>query len=478
MLFNSLEYLIFLPLIGLLYFLLPHKQRWVLLLLASYLFYAFWKVEYAVLILISTAIDYWAGLKMAQCETKQLKKKFLWLSLLGNLGMLFGFKYLGFFNELLRDLSGTLDISYDVPVFNILLPIGISFYTFQSLSYTIDVYRGHKLPEKHFGIFALYVSFFPQLVAGPIERSTTLLPQLRKKQVLDPHKIIAGCKLIFWGLFKKIVIADTIAIYVNQAYADPNQFQGLAWMVFAAAFSVQLYMDFSAYSDIAIGSARVFGIELTTNFDRPFKTVNVREFWNKWHISLSNWLFDYVYKPLRKNKRMSLQVSILIFFIVTGIWHGAGVNFIIFGLIHGFFYILSKMWSDARRKKKKGVGKKPLPLRWLGWIWVFSLLSFSGIFFRAETVADSWFVTKQLGTGMLSGICSFGEITMAGHHIIALVAGLGIVGVLHHAPSFDPKTPFAGIKNKAMRWGLYYALLFMLLIFGHSGAETFVYFQF
>jgi alginate O-acetyltransferase complex protein AlgI len=185
-----------------------------------------------------------------------------------------------------------------------------------------------------------------------------------------------------------------------------------------------------------------------------------------------------VYKPLRKNKRMSLQVSILIFFIVTGIWHGAGVNFIIFGLIHGFFYILSKMWSDARRKKKKGVGKKPLPLRWLGWIWVFSLLSFSGIFFRAETVADSWFVTKQLGTGMLSGICSFGEITMAGHHIIALVAGLGIVGVLHHAPSFDPKTPFAGIKNKAMRWGLYYALLFMLLIFGHSGAETFVYFQF
>lgn len=476
--FNSLEYLLFLPVIALAYFLLPHKQRWVLLLVASYFFYAFWRVEYAALIFFSTCIDFWAGLQMAKHTEQSKRKPYLYLSLLGNLGLLFSFKYLGFFNEVIRDLTGLFDVSYSVPEFNILLPIGISFYTFQSLSYTIDVYRGKKLPEKHFGIFALYVAFFPQLVAGPIERSTKLLPQLHKKHLPDLHRIAEGGKLILWGLFKKLVIADHIGVYVSQAYNAPESVQGGVWLLIAAGFSIQLYMDFSAYSDIAIGSARIFGIELTTNFDRPFQTTNIRDFWRKWHITLSDWLFEYVYRPLRRNRRWPLQITILVFFLIVGFWHGAGWGFLVFGFAHGIAYGLSKLISDKTRKKNSAPKQSPLFWVLAGMFWVFLFNSIAGIFFRADSVTDGFYAIEQIGAGFANWNFDVSALHFRGHHLFAIGTGLLIVYIMHNLKKFDAANPFSSIKLRAARWGLYYIIFFMLILFGQNSTEEFLYFQF
>lgn len=368
MLFNSLQFLLFLPVVVALYFATPHRFRWALLLLASYYFYAAWRPEYLLLIIASTLVDYLCALRMGRLESRRRRKKYLVLSLGSNLGLLFGFKYLTFFNESTRAVFDQLNIFYGVPTFEILLPVGISFYTFQTLSYTIDVYRGARPPERHLGIFALYVSFFPQLVAGPIERSTRLLPQFFQHHGFDAGRVQSGLRLILWGFFKKIVIADRLAVYVNAVYANPSAYDGPSLLLATYFFAFQIYCDFSAYSDIAIGSARVMGFELMQNFRRPYFARSIQEFWQRWHISLSTWFRDYVYLPLGGNRVPTWRwyTNLLLVFLVSGLWHGANWTFVVWGALHGTYLVFAIATRDRRdhmwRRLEQLLPRWPSPL--------------------------------------------------------------------------------------------------------------------
>ncbi|MFC1608484.1 MBOAT family O-acyltransferase [Candidatus Latescibacterota bacterium] len=337
MLFNSIHYFFFFPVIVAVFYSIPHRFRWMLLLAASYYFYMCWKPEYLVLILIATAVNYLAGLMMGAAASVKARKLYLVLSLSTSLGILFCFKYFNFFNESFRALFTRLNLLYDVQAFEVLLPVGISFFTFQALSYSIDVYRGDREPEKHPGIFALYVAFFPQLVAGPIERSTRLMPQFFKKVPFGCDRVTDGLKKILVGLFKKVVIADRLALYVDAVYNNQAQHSGSTLLLATIFFSFQIYCDFSGYSDIAIGSARVLGYELMENFKRPYLSRSVGEFWKRWHISLSTWFRDYLYIPLGGSRVAYWRryTNIFIVFLISGLWHGANWTFVVWGALHG-----------------------------------------------------------------------------------------------------------------------------------------------
>jgi D-alanyl-lipoteichoic acid acyltransferase DltB (MBOAT superfamily) len=337
MLFTSLEFLIFFPIVVALYFGCPYRYRWLLLLAANYYFYAAWKLEYIFLLLASTLISYITAILMVKPENQAKRTGLLVIGLIANLGILFAFKYFNFVNDSLRIAFNQFNLIYNVPMFQALLPVGISFYTFQSLGYTIDVYRGKLEPERHLGRFALFVSFFPQLLAGPIERASNMLPQFYEKFDFDEARVSSGLRLILWGLFKKIVIADRLGLYVNAVYNSPSDWEG--WPVFLATyfFAFQIYCDFSGYSDIAIGAARVMGFNLMENFRRPYFAQSPSEFWRRWHISLSSWFRDYLYIPLG-GSRVSVPrwyLNLMIVFLVSGLWHGAAWTFVIWGGLHG-----------------------------------------------------------------------------------------------------------------------------------------------
>ncbi len=376
------------------------KYRWVLLLFASYYFYMCWNYKYIALIVFSTVVDYFAAILMHKSKTKKSKTVYLLASLFTNLGLLFVFKYLNFFTVNVNSLFDQFNIFSALPTFNLLLPVGISFYTFQTLSYTIDVYKGHREPEKHFGIFALYVSFFPQLVAGPIERSTHLLPQFHKKHTFDYEKIKAGLTLMVWGLFKKVVIADRLSEYVNLVYNNATDFNGIQNAMATFFFSFQIYCDFSGYSDIAIGASLVLGYNLMNNFRRPYLSRNIREFWQRWHISLSTWFRDYLYIPLGGNRtsKWRWHLNLYVTFLISGLWHGANWTFVIWGSLHGF-YLVFAIWTkkihDWTSNKFKSLG-----LKWLfssyEIIITYILVVFAWIFFRANTLNDAFLIIGNI----------------------------------------------------------------------------------
>ncbi|WP_242651764.1 MBOAT family O-acyltransferase [Ruminiclostridium cellulolyticum] len=297
MLFNSIEFLIFFPLVTALYFLLPHKIRWFLLLISSCVFYMAFVPKYILILGVTIVVDYFAGIIIARMQGDN-KRIFLIVSLITNIGMLFVFKYFNFFNENIKHLADFLNWNYPISGLSIILPIGLSFHTFQSMSYIIEVYRGKQQPEKHFGIYALYVMYYPQLVAGPIERPQNMLWQFHTEHSFDAHRVSDGMKLMAWGLFKKVVIADNLALVVNSIYGNPTQVNGLSLVVATYFFAFQIYCDFSGYTDIARGASRVMGIELMQNFKRPYFSKTISELWKRWHISLSSWFSDYVYIPL------------------------------------------------------------------------------------------------------------------------------------------------------------------------------------
>lgn len=337
MLFNSFEFLFFFPLVAAFFWLLAPRWRWMLLLAASYLFYAAWRVEYLGLLLFSTLVDYLVGRGLGRWEDRPRRALLLMASLAVNLGLLFSFKYLGFFNELMRPLFAGLGIEYPFVDLGLLLPIGISFYTFQTISYTVDVFRRDREPERHLGKFALYVAFFPQLVAGPIERSIRLLPQFHQVQRLDWAKVESGLTLMAWGFFKKLVIADRAGIIVDRVFADLPRAASWQLVLTGYVFFYQLYCDFSGYSDIAVGSARVMGFELMQNFNRPFAARSPEDFWARWHISLSTWTRDYIFVPLARRVRTPLGYEAAKFLTIfaIGVWHGADMTFVTFGLYFG-----------------------------------------------------------------------------------------------------------------------------------------------
>ncbi|MFW5979702.1 MAG: MBOAT family O-acyltransferase [Halanaerobium sp.] len=489
MIFNSIQFLIFFVVVVSTYFLINSKYRWILLLAASYYFYMSWNPTYILLIVLSTVVDYFASLKMAEQETKEKRKKYLLLSLFVNLGLLFFFKYYGFFNNSVSSVVRAFNMNLGLPNFDLLLPVGISFYTFQTLSYTLDVYRGDKEAEKHFGIFALYVSFFPQLVAGPIERSTRLLPQFRKKIDFDSARVASGLQLMLWGYFKKVVVADRLALYVNGVYNNLEGLRGITLILATVFFAFQIYCDFSGYSSIAIGAARVMGFDLMTNFRRPYFAKSIPEFWRRWHISLSTWFKDYLYIPLGGNRvsKIRYYFNLFITFLVSGLWHGAAWTFVIWGALHGFYQIISISTVQIRKNIKDKIGLSNLPTlnKWWQILATFALVNFGWIFFRANSFSDAIYVVNNLFVSLGTQLSSWQNLKAAvvgyglnQYELILAFAVILIMEIVHLMQRQGSVREFLNQKPLLFRWAAYYGLVIIILAFGVYGEAEFIYFQF
>jgi D-alanyl-lipoteichoic acid acyltransferase DltB (MBOAT superfamily) len=378
MIFNSVHFIFFFIVTTILYYALPHRFRWAFLLAISCYFYMVFRPIYILILAGTIVVDYVAGLFLESTTNPRRKKIFLVASIIANVGVLAVFKYYNFINDNLTELLGVFHLKNEIPMLRILLPIGLSFHTFQAMSYTIEVYRGKQQAEKHFGMYALYVMFYPQLVAGPIERPQNILHQLKEKVVFNYDHIVSGLKLILWGLFVKVVIADRLSIYVDIVYNSPEHHSAISSLVATLFFTFQIYCDFSGYSSIAIGCAKVLGIDLMINFRRPYMSTSIREFWSRWHISLSTWFRDYLYIPLGGN-RVSLyrnMFNLFFVFLVSGLWHGANWTFIIWGALHGFYLIMEIVFDRL-------VPSIKLP-RSIRWILNFVLVAIAWVFFRAS----------------------------------------------------------------------------------------------
>jgi len=486
MLFNSIHFLFFFPIVVICYFLLPFKYRWVFLLIASYYFYMAWKPGYVVLLVLSTGLDYFAGIMMSRQTEQSRRRKYLILSLAGNLGLLFFFKYFNFFNRTLINIGQYFSLSYQIPYSSFLLPIGISFYTFQTLSYSIDVYWGRLPAEKHFGKFALFVSFFPQLVAGPIERATNLLHQFNFKYDFDYKRVTDGLKIMVWGLFKKVVIADRLALIVNSVYNDPTAYSGPGYVVATVFFAFQIYCDFSGYSDIAIGAAQVLGIRLMDNFNRPYHSKNISEFWKRWHISLSTWFKDYLYISLGGNrvKISRWYFNLMIVFIVSGFWHGANWTFLVWGALHGFYFVFSLITKDIRLKitHVTRVDRYPRIHKVLQVSITFVLVNISWIFFRANNVSQAWHIITHLPNGwaapMKSGeLFSALAVNMPRTFLISILSILCLESI-HLVQRHSQIRSMLSGKPAWLRWSLYYAVVAWIVLGGVFDNTPFIYFQF
>ena len=485
MLFNSFEFLIFFPLVVGLYFAIPQRFRWMFLLAASYYFYMAWKAEYVLLIMASTIIDYYAALRMGATPEKSKRKKYLVLSAIANLGLLFSFKYFNFFSDATREILANANIFYDSPALSILLPVGISFYTFQTLSYTIDFYRGVRKPERHLGIFALYVSFFPQLVAGPIERSTRLLPQFRQAKTFDIERVLSGLRLMLWGFFKKLVIADRLAVYVNEVYNNPGDYTGAPVILATYFFAFQIYCDFSGYSDIAIGAARVMGYDLMENFRRPYFAKSIGEFWKRWHISLSTWFKDYLYISLGGNRvsRWRWYYNVLIVFLLSGLWHGANWTFLTWGGLHGIYLILSHRTARVRERLCQLTGLSALPEfhKFIKVFVTFHLVLLAWVFFRSNSVSDALTHLNSMLSLNASGLAAaFGKPTAAAGWVeMAIACGAMAVLLIEHVIGRKQRIgQYLGAQPRWARWGAYQAIIVVILLFGVFSHAEFIYFQF
>lgn len=474
MLFNSVEFWLFFAVTLVIHALLPHRYRWALLLVASYVFYMWWNAGYAVLIALSTVVDYAAGRAIHSASTTRAKKLALWASLVSNIGMLFTFKYWGFFHESMAAILLPFGVSYEVPSLDVLLPVGISFYTFQTLSYTIDIYRGTLTPERHLGKFALFVSFFPQLVAGPIERARHLLPQISTPKRFDPEALIQGLQLAAWGLFKKVVIADRLALYVDPVYDHPDAYSGPTLLLATYAFAFQIYCDFSGYSDIAIGTARALGFDLMVNFERPYFASSIRDFWRRWHISLSAWLRDYLYIPLGGNRGSAWFTyrNLMLTMLLGGLWHGASWNFVIWGGLQGGMLSVSRMTLDARDRLSERVG---VP-RWLRdavrVILTFHLVCLSWVFFRSSTLDDAMVVLGGVirpWSALFVDVPTFAHGALGVTVLVAVEVAQSRYGSLRRVVESWPRPA---------RWLLLYGLLLSIVIFGVESESQFIYFQF
>lgn len=462
MLFNSVHFLVFLPLVLVLYYLTKAKYRWVFLLLASYYFYASWRIEYLGLIIFSTLIDYWCALKMSKHEARKQRRPFLVLSLLSNLGLLAFFKYYSFANESLMQLFSYADIGYKYYRFeDLLLPVGISFYTFQTLSYSIEVYRGEQKAERHLGIFALYVSFFPQLVAGPIERFARLGTQLKQQVSFSWSNIRKGLQLMLYGFFAKVCIADNFANIVTPFFENPLDYSVFSAWAAALAYAFQIYCDFFAYSTIAIGLARMLGISIMDNFKSPYFALSITEFWRRWHISLSTWFRDYLYIPLGGNKgsKMLWIRNILIVFLVSGLWHGANWTFVVWGGIHGLIYLLEKFYTP----KIQG------PIKFFMWLKTFSMVVLAWVFFRAQNFDNASEAFQALfGAGGTNQV----ELKTASVLLFGLFA---LSDYFLFNQRFDT---WIDNRKAPLRWSVYLVLLACIFMFGGVENHPFIYFQF
>lgn len=495
MLFNSFHFLVFFPLVAFVHFAMPHRFRWMLLLAASYYFYMCWRPEYIVLILLSTAVDYFVAIRIEDAVRPRSKTWFLLLSLFVNFGLLFTFKYFNFFMSSLNGVLTAVHAPVSMPALEVLLPVGISFYTFQEVSYVIDVYQGRLPAQRHFGLFALYVSFFPQLVAGPIERSPRLMPQFSQRHVFNPDDAIHGLRQILWGMCKKVVIADNLATLVDTVYRTPESFSGPVLALGTVCFAFQIYCDFSGYSDIALGTARIMGYDLMRNFDRPYRSRSIGEFWQRWHISLSTWFKDYVYIPLG-GRRVSVprwHLNILIVFAVSGLWHGANWTFIIWGLLHGGYYVISAITARPRAACVRLVRLDRAPrLHALVQVAVtFALVCFAWIFFRATDAAQAWTVITRLPLGWDAllrpshdGLAYTLSLLTGAPLGDGIKYGLVLLASILVAMGYDMASKHddwaEGIRRypAPLRWAAYGVITLAILNLGVARIVPFQYFQF
>jgi len=480
MLFNSFEFLVFFIAVTSLYFLLPHRYRWILLLLASCIFYMFFIPVYILILFLTIIIDYIAGIFIENAQGKK-RKQFLLLSLVANIGVLAIFKYYNFLNENLSDILGWIQLSNPIPYLDIILPIGLSFHTFQAMSYTIEVYRGNQAAEKHFGIYALYVMFYPQLVAGPIERPQNLIHQFREEHFFEYTRVTNGLKLMVWGLFKKAVVADRLAIMVDTVYNNPQGHEGFTVILATIFFAFQIYCDFSGYSDIAIGAAQVMGFKLMTNFNRPYFAKSISEFWKRWHISLSTWFKDYLYIPLGGNRvgRNRMFFNLFLTFMISGLWHGANWTFIIWGALHGCYLIAALVLQPITDKLNKVTGIKNYPVlyKWSQSLVVFALVSFAWVFFRASSIREAYIIITNATNVHMSQISS----AMLGNNSFELIAGIFFICLLliiEWNMRGKQMRNYMSTRPWYFRWTLYLLLVLIILNFGVFGGNNFIYFQF
>lgn len=480
MLFNSIEFIIFLPIVFCLYWFVFKKNlkaQNVVLLVASYVFYGWWDWRFLSLIAFSSFVDYFIGLQLDKTEEKSRRKLLLLISICVNLGFLGFFKYYNFFVDSFVDAFTLFGNPISATRLSIILPVGISFYTFQTLSYSIDVYRKQLEPSKNIISFLTFVSFFPQLVAGPIERATNLLPQFYKKREFEYDKAINAIAQILWGLFKKILIADSCALQVNKIFDNYETLPSLTLVLGAFFFAFQIYGDFSGYSDIAIGTSRLFGFNLMKNFSFPYFSRDIGEFWRRWHISLSTWFRDYVYIPLGGSKGSKLKRvrNTFIIFIVSGIWHGANWTFVIWGALNAI-YFLPLLLTDRNRKNIDTIAKNKLFPSIGGFFSVvitFVMTMFAWIFFRANNVSHAF--------GYISRI--FTEVSMDSFSITPYVKTLGMVILFVMIEWIGKEGEFGienttKISNKFIQWSIYYILIMIIFLFNARAEQEFIYFQF
>lgn len=481
MLFNSLFFLfIFFPLVTGFYYLLPHRFRWGWLLLASCYFYMGFIPQYILILAFTITIDYFAGLFIAKLSGRK-KKYFLILSILSNLGMLFVFKYFNFFNANIDALAEVIHWNYSLKSLSLILPIGLSFHTFQSLSYIIEVYRGHQKVERNFGIFALYVMFYPQLVAGPIERPQNLLPQFREKHHFDSARFMSGLRLIIWGLFKKVVIADRVSVFVNQIFNNVYDYTGAYFVLATFFFAFQIYCDFSGYSDMARGLARTMGFELMINFKAPYFSRSISEFWRRWHISLSSWFRDYVYIPLG-GKRVSnfrWQYNLFITFLLSGLWHGANWTYLIWGGLNGF-YLLFSIWTESLRLKIVNFFKLSGTLfqKIYQTIITFLLIGLTWVFFRAESFGDAWYILRQI---FMDGYNIMSLRPFINQYRYSMLIIFSAIIFLTLADYFIADSERLEKLRRMPLWSqilVYSLIIFFIILLGRFTNEQFIYFQF
>ncbi len=477
MLFNSLEFWIFFAGITFIYFACPPRFRWAILLAASYFFYACWKVTWVLMLIFSTIVTYYAALRIEQAGNKNRKTAFLCLALIVNLGALGFFKYFNFFNESFRSLFTALGIGYGIPYLEILWPVGISFFTFQAAGYCIEVYRGKAPAERHLGIFALYMAFFPKLIAGPIERAGGLLAQLQKKCKIDLDRISSGIALVTLGIFKKVVIADRLAIYVDKVFSNPHDYWGQTLILASYFFTLQIYCDFSGYTDIARGCSRILGFELMENFNFPYLARSIADFWRRWHISLTSWFRDYLYIPLGGNRVSAprWRVNILVVFLVSGLWHGANWTFVIWGGLHGFFYLFGKATEALRGQIRSALKIKGTLLAIFQTLLTFHLVCFAWIFFRSGSFGDAVYVVSHLFSGIADPIY-WGPSKFTTVLTAFLAMAFILLEILHYLWTAKRPVPFRSIPF-AVKCPAYCAALITIFLLGVSRTE-FIYFHF
>lgn len=487
MLFNSFSFLIFFPTVVFLYFLIPHAYRWVLLLAASAVFYMAFIPGYIFILIFTISTAYLTGV-LIERDRGRAKSWIFGAGIVLICSPLFLFKYFNFFNANLAQIAAFLRWNYSIENLSWALPIGLSFFTFQSLSYLVEVYRKNHAAERRFHILASYIMFFPQLVAGPIERPGNLLPQFDIEQSIEGQRMADGLKLMVWGFFKKVVIADKIAMVVEQVYQDPTLYTGIPLIAAALFFGVQVYCDFSGYSDIAIGSAQVMGFRLMDNFNRPFASRSVTEFWRRWHISLMTWFRDYVYIPLggkRVGKRR-WYLNLFITFTLSGLWHGAGWGYVLWGSLNGCYLILSDLTQGLRKRGVRWIKLDRVPAfhHALQVVFGFLLFCFTLIIFRSRSLHDAYYVLTHLGAGLggLEGIrLSLKSLYGLGLGRYDLLVALISIGLMEGLQWMVPQSKMRRMlsdKPVFFRWPVYYVLILFLILFGEYHDHAFIYFQF